>query len=147
VSEDAGAVPTPWVLDASVLIAVAREDSRIGTLVQELDARGRPLIIPALAVTAASLDIPSDDAAELLEGLELLEHTIAAPLQGAEQAVRLAAVISRTGLDPWDAQVAAVADASVCPILTLDASKWQQHAGDLDEPLHIIEIADPGPEQ
>ena len=30
------------------------------TLVQELDARGRPLVIPALAVTGASLDIRSD---------------------------------------------------------------------------------------
>jgi hypothetical protein len=39
--------------------------------------------------------------------------------------------------------VAAVADASVCPILTLDAGKWRQHSGELDEPLHIIEIADP----
>ena len=61
----------------------------------------------------------------------------------AEQAVRLAAVIARTELDPWDAHVAAVADASVCPILTLDAGKWRQHSGDLREPLHIIEIADP----
>jgi hypothetical protein len=39
--------------------------------------------------------------------------------------------------------VAAVADASVCPILTLDAPKWRQHSGDLDEPLHLIVIADP----
>jgi hypothetical protein len=39
--------------------------------------------------------------------------------------------------------VAAVADAAVCPILTLDAPKWRQHSGDLDEALHIIEIADP----
>ncbi len=42
-----------------------------------------------------------------------------------------------------DAHVAAAADVSVCPILTLDAAKWREHAGDLDEPLHIIEIADP----
>jgi hypothetical protein len=28
-------------------------------------------------------------------------------------------------------------------ILTLDAGKWRQHSQDLDEPLHIIEIADP----
>ena len=70
----------------------------------------------------------------------------AAP-RDAEQAVRLAAVIARTELDPWDAHVAAVADASVCPILTLNAAKWQEHARDLDEPLHIIEVADPGPDQ
>jgi hypothetical protein len=41
------------------------------------------------------------------------------------------------------AHVAAVADAAICPILTLEAQKWRQHARDLDEPLHIIEIADP----
>ena len=37
------------------------------------------------------------------------------------EATRLAAVIARTGLDPWDAHVAAVADASVWAILTLEA--------------------------
>lgn len=117
------------------------------TLVRELDARGRPLVIPALAVTGASLDIRSGEAAELLEGLERLKNAMIAALRDAEQAVKLAAVIARTKLDLWDAHVAAVADASICPILTLDASKWQEHARDLDERLHIIEIADPGPDQ
>ena len=146
-SEEGGAAPAPWVLDASVLIEVARGDTRIVTLVQELDARGGPLLIPALAVTGALLDIRGDEAAELLEGLEQLGNTMTAALRDAEQAVRLAAVIARTELDPWDAHVAAVADASVCPIITLDASKWRAHARDLDEPLHVIEIADPGPDQ
>jgi predicted nucleic acid-binding protein len=143
VSEDSGAAPAPWVLDSSVLIEVARGDARTVTLVQELDARGRPLVIPALALTGASLDIRSDEAAELLVGLERLGNAMTAALRDAEQAVRLAAVIARTELDPWDAHVAAVADASVCPILTLDAAKWRPHSGDLDEPLHIIEITDP----
>ena len=39
--------------------------------------------------------------------------------------------------------MAAVADTAICPILTLDAAKWQRYAERLDEPLHIIEIADP----
>jgi hypothetical protein len=74
----------------------------------------------------------------------MLGNTEIAPLQGVvEQAARLAAVIARTGLDTWDAHVAAVADTSVCPVLTLNAAKWREHAGDLDEPLHVIEIADP----
>jgi predicted nucleic acid-binding protein len=143
VSEAGGLAPAPWVLDVSVLVAVARGDAAIVTLVQELDARGRPLIIPALAVTGASRDIPSDEAAELLEGLERLEGALVAPLRDAEQAIRLATVIARTGLDPWDAHVAAIADASVCPILTLDAAKWREHAGDLDDPLHFIEVDGP----
>jgi predicted nucleic acid-binding protein len=143
VSEDAPAVPTPWVLDISVLAEVARGDPGTMTLVQELDARGRRLVIPALAVTGASLDIRSGEAAELLEGLERLKNAMTATLRDAEQGVRLAAMIARTGLGPWDAHVAAVADAAVCPILTLDAARWREHAAGLDEPLHFIEIADP----
>jgi predicted nucleic acid-binding protein len=147
VTEDSGAVPAPYVLDVSVIVAVARGDTEIMTFIQRLDGTGQPIVIPVLAITAASLDARSDEADELLEGLELLGNAEIAPLQGAEQAAGLAAVIARTGLDPWDAHVAAVADAAVCPILTLDAGKWREHSADLDEPLHIIEIADPDPGQ
>jgi predicted nucleic acid-binding protein len=143
VSESGASVPAPWVLDVSVLVAVARGDTAIMTLVQELDARGRPLIVPALAVAGASLNMRSDEAAELLEGLERLGGALVAPLRDAEQAIRLAAVMARTRLDPWDAHVAAVADASVCPILTLDAAKWHEHEEDLDQRLYFIEVADP----
>ena len=136
-------VPAPWVLDVSVLAEVARGDIGTMTFIQELDARGRPLIIPAMAVTGGSLDITGDEAAELLEGLERLEGAMVAPLRDVEQAIRLAAIIARTGLDPWDAHVAAIADASVCPILTRDAAKWQEHAEDLDDRLYFIEIDDP----
>ena len=43
-------------------------------------------------------------------GLEVLDNATPAPLSGAKQASRLAAVIARTGLDPSDAHAAAVAD-------------------------------------
>ncbi len=142
-SEDSGAVPAPYVLDVSVVVAVARGDTEIMTFIQRLDGAGQPMVIPVLAITAASLDVRSEEADELLEGLELLGNAEIAPLQGTEQAAQLAAVIVRTGFDPWDAHVAAVADAAICPILTRDAAKWREHARDLDEPLHVIEIADP----
>lgn len=142
-SEDSGAVPAPYVLDTSVLTAVAREDHGIMTMVQRFDATGQPLVIPVLAMTSAALDALSEDAAELLEGVERLAGVMTAPLRDAEQAAALADVIARTGLDPWDAHVAAVADASVCPILTLNTAKWREPSAGLDEPLHVIEIADP----
>jgi predicted nucleic acid-binding protein len=142
-SEDSGAAPPPYVLDVSVVVAVARGDTEIMTFIQRLDGTGQSMVVPVLAITAASLDVRSEEADELLEGLELLGNAEIAPVQGAEQAAQLAAIIARTGLDPWDAHVAAVADAAVCPILTLDGGKWRQHSGDLDEPLHIIEIAEP----
>jgi uncharacterized protein with PIN domain len=143
VSEDSGAVPAPYVLDVSVVVAVARGDTEIMTFIQRLDASGQPMVVPVLAIAAASLDARSEEADELLDGLELLGNVEVAPLKGSEQAARLAAVIARTGLDPWHAHVASIADASVCPILTLDGAKWRQHETDLDERLHIVEIADP----
>lgn len=143
-SEDSGATPAPFILDTSVLTAIAREDAAVMALIQGYDADGQPTVIPVLAVTAAALDMRSEDAADLFAGLERLEHSLTAPLRDVEQATALADVIARTGLSPWDAHVAAVADAAICPILTLDSQKWRRHAGDLDEPLHIIEISDPG---
>ena len=45
---------------------------------------------------------------------------------------------SDRGAQPTDAVPPAIAR-----IPTLDAAKWPQYAERLDEPLHIIEIADP----
>lgn len=134
---------TPLILDTSVLTAIARGDADIIALVQEYDARGQPIVIPALAMAGASLDTRSEEGDDLLAGLELLGVVTVAPLSGAEQAARLAHVIARTGLDPWDAHVAAIADVAICPILTLNAATWQRPSADLDDPLHVIEIADP----
>jgi hypothetical protein len=143
VSEDSGAKPVPLILDVSILIAVARGDVGVMSLLLGYDAEGQALIIPVLAVTAASADMGSDDAAAALAGLSRLGNAMTAPLANISQAVRLAEVISRTELDLGDAQVAMIADVSVCPVLTLDATKWKPHLRDLDEPLHIIEVADP----
>lgn len=142
-SEDAGAIPPPYILDVSVLTAIARADAAVTSLILNLDARGQPIVIPALAMAAASLDARSEDADEALRGLEQLGNAEVAPLRDAEQAAGLAGVIVRTGLDPWNAHVAAVAAAAICPILTLEAAKWREHSAGLDEPLYIIEITDP----
>jgi predicted nucleic acid-binding protein len=133
----------PFVLDTSVVTAVARGDPDIIGLIQGYDARGQLLVVPALAIAGASLQVRSEEADDLLGGLELLDNPTIAPLRGTEQATRLAGIIARTGLDPWDAHAAAIADVAIYPILTLDAAKWRQPSADLDEPLHIVEISDP----
>jgi predicted nucleic acid-binding protein len=131
-----------FVFDTSVITAVARGDPDIIGLIQEYDARGQLLVIPGLAIAGASLDARTQEADDLLCGLELLDNVTIAPLRGTEQAARLADIIARTGLDPWDAHAAVIADAAIYPILTLNAAKWRQPSADLDEPLHIIEISD-----
>jgi predicted nucleic acid-binding protein len=142
-TEDTGARRTPLVLDVTVLTAIVRGDTEVTSLILGYDQAGQPLVIPVLAFTAASLDMRTDEAEDLLAGLEQLGNVMTAPLRDAEQAVRLAAVIARTGLDAYDAHVAAVADAAICPVLTLEAAKWRPHLRDLDEQLVIVEIADP----
>jgi predicted nucleic acid-binding protein len=143
VSEDSGPAPEPWVLDVSVLVAIARADADVTRLLLNLDAQGQPLVIPVLAMAAASADARTEDADIALRGLEQLDSVLVAPLRDAEQAARLAAIAAKGGLEQADAHVAAVASASACPILTLDAAKWRQRAADLDEPLETIEIYEP----
>ena len=76
-----GAVPTPLILDVSVLIAIARGDTDVMTLIQDYDSEGQPLVVPVLAVTAASIDMHGEEAADLLGGLELFGNIETAPLQ------------------------------------------------------------------
>lgn len=139
-----GSARTPLIADTGALIAVTRTDPGVINLMQIFDSRGQPLVIPALAITGASLDAHDDDANDLLAGLEMLEAVTVAPLSGVRQAARVASIMDSTGLAAWDAHVAAVAAAAKCPILTLDAAKWQQASGSFDPPLQVIEITDPG---
>ena len=136
------ATAPPFVLGTSVVTAVARGDPDIIGLIQEYDARGQLLAVPALAIAGASLNARTEEADDLPGGLELLDNVTIAPLRGTEQAARLADIIAKTGLDPWDAHAAAIADVAIYPILTLDAAKWRQPSADLDEPLHINPYAD-----
>lgn len=136
-------VPTPLILDVTVLTELARGDAGIIGLIQHYDGRGQPMVVPALAITGASLAVRTEEAEDLLNGLALMDSITVASLNGTEQSIVLGDVIARTDLDPWDAHTAAIADVSVCPILTLDGARWQHPSMALDEPLHVIEIADP----
>ncbi|SPL88165.1 unnamed protein product [[Actinomadura] parvosata subsp. kistnae] len=50
-----------------------------------------------------------------------MEQLTIAGLRGPEHGTTLASVLGRCGLDRGDAHMAAPADASVCPIVTLEA--------------------------
>jgi Arc/MetJ-type ribon-helix-helix transcriptional regulator len=126
-------------------------DPHLAAYAEQLVEAGKAPSVSAVVNDALEADRLRDqkarrlwkDAEAILHGLERLDNAMAAPVRDAEQAVRLATVIARTQLDAYDAHVAAVADAAVCAILTLDPAKWREHARDLDEPLHFVEIAGP----
>ncbi|GAA3161784.1 hypothetical protein GCM10010466_60930 [Planomonospora alba] len=133
----------PLILDTGVLIELARGDADVMTMIARFDDRQQPMVMSVLAITGASLDSGSKDATDLLLGVATMEQITIAGLHEPDHGTTLASVINRTGLAPWDAHVAALADVSVCPVLTLDMTHWQQAARAFDEPLHIIEITDP----
>jgi len=138
-----GHTPAPVVLDCSVLRELARGDTDTIEMVLRYDAGGQPMVLPTLAIAQAVLDTHTEEAVTLLYGLTELGQVMVAPLQDVEQATRLADVMTMTRLEVWDAHVAAVADASICQVLTYDAAAWQGPSLALEHRLHILEIADP----
>jgi predicted nucleic acid-binding protein len=132
----------PYVLDDLTLSEVARGDADLIRLLLSYDAAGQALVVPVLAAAAAYRQAPTTDAADSLRGLPDLDHATSAPVADVGQALRLIEIAAKTGLDVCAAHVAAVADASICPILTLDADRWRRASAALPDPLHIIEIAD-----
>ncbi|WP_219464983.1 hypothetical protein [Nonomuraea rhizosphaerae] len=111
---------------------------------QDYDRIGQPFVIPAPAAAGALLDAKDSEASSLLSGLGAFNHAQVAGVDSVEQAEFLVEMITRTGLDPWRAHVAALADLATCPILTLDPAQWTEPSRALERPLHVIGIIDPG---
>lgn len=122
---------------------LARGDTETIGMVLKFDATGQPLVVPALTITHAILDAPTEEVLHVLHGLAEMDQVTVAPLHDAEQATALGTVISLTKLDVWDAHVAAVANAAVCPILTYDTIKWEGPSRALEHRLHVWKVADP----
>ncbi|MGP4103829.1 hypothetical protein [Nonomuraea sp. KM90] len=92
------------------------------------------MVMPALALTAASLDASSAEADHLLGSLELFERVEIASLAGADRVPTLAAVMAKTDPDAHDAHVVAIADVAALPILTLDRPKWEKASQAFENP-------------
>ncbi|MEQ4718858.1 hypothetical protein [Nonomuraea sp. B19D2] len=133
----------PLILDTGFLAELARGDSDLMEMVARFDAEGQSMVMSVLAITGASLDCGTKEATDLLLGIATLPQITVAGAREPEHGTTLASVINRTGLDWGDAHVAAIADASVCPVLTLNKLHWDKATHAFDEPLHIVEIANP----
>jgi hypothetical protein len=134
----------PLILDTGVLTELARGDSELLEMVAQFDAEGQPMVMSVLAIAGASLDCGgAKDTTDLLLGIATMRQITVAGAREPEHGTALASVLQRTDLEWGDAHVAAIADASVCPVLTLSGSHWDKAAHAFDEPLHIIEIANP----
>ncbi|MDF5755164.1 hypothetical protein [Spongiactinospora sp. TRM90649] len=133
----------PLILDTGVLVELAHGDLNVMEMVARWDEQGQPMVMSVVAVAAAARDAGSKDATDLLLGIATMDQITVAGLRETEHGIALASVLGRTELDWGDAHVAALADTSVCPVLTLNGSHWTAAARAFDEPLHIIAIEDP----
>jgi hypothetical protein len=133
----------PLILDTGVLVELARGDLNLMQMVARWDEQGQPMVMSVVAVAAAARDAGSKDSTDLLLGIATMDQITVAGLREPEHGIILASVLGRTDLDWGDAHVAALADTSVCPILTLDGSRWAAAIRAFDDPPHVIEISDP----
>jgi hypothetical protein len=133
----------PLILDTGVLAELARGDLNLMEMVARWDEQGQPMVMSVVAVAAAARDSGSKDSTDLLLGIATMDQITVAGLREPEHGIILASVLGRTGLDWGDAHVAALADTSVCPVLTLDSAHWTAAVRAFEEPLHVIEISDP----
>ncbi|MGP4104559.1 hypothetical protein [Nonomuraea sp. KM90] len=133
----------PLILDTGVLVELARGDLNLMEMVARWDEHGQAMVMSVVAVASAARDSGSKDATDLLLGIATMDQITVAGLPEPEHGIALASVLGGTELDWGDAHVAALADTSLCPILTLDGSHWAPAIRAFEEPLHVIEIPDP----
>ncbi|MCF6476940.1 hypothetical protein FAF44_52845, partial [Nonomuraea sp. MG754425] len=129
----------PLILDTGVLVELARGDLNLMEMVTRWDEQGQPMVMSVRAVATAARNADSRDVTDLLLGIATMDQITVAGLRETEHGIALASMLERTDLDWGDAHVAALADTSVCPILTLECSHWTTRTAAVrafDEPLH-----------
>ena len=141
-SEGGNPVPPPYVLDLSILTAVARGDTGVTGLLLIFDGRGQPLVLPVLAVLQASLDTRTADADRALRGVVAWNMP---------SSLRCETPFRPQGL-PGDLQDRPGSGGRACGVRRRcfdlphphhGRGKWREHAGKLDKPLNFVEYAEP----
>ncbi|MER5318537.1 hypothetical protein [Streptosporangium roseum] len=142
-----GDVKQALVLDVSVLTECARGDVGIINLIQQFDADRKPLIIPAMAVTGATVELGGDqDQLAVVSGLCRLDSANLTAVSNFKDGVEIGQVLIEVEscTTPWDAHAVTEALLHRCPILTTDYARWKGIVQDLSGGLTIVEIADLG---
>ncbi|GII76761.1 hypothetical protein Sru01_17430 [Sphaerisporangium rufum] len=133
-----------FILDAGVLMEVARGDAGVIHLLQGMDAAGIGLVVPALAVTGAALDIGArDEQMALIRGVARLESAALAGVVTFDDATDLAhgRRAARSLEELWDVQAALQAVMRGCPVLTTDHARWKEASREV-RGLNVVEIAE-----
>ncbi|WP_433253115.1 hypothetical protein ACQPYK_09095 [Streptosporangium sp. CA-135522] len=131
----------------SVLTECARGDVGIINLIQRFDADGKPLIIPAMTVTGATVELGGNqDQLAVISGLCRLDSASVPAVNDFKDGVEIGQVLVEVEacVTSWDAHAVTEALLHRCPILTADYARWKDVIQDLPGGPTVVEIADLG---
>ncbi|MEU9888204.1 hypothetical protein [Sphaerisporangium sp. NPDC051011] len=114
-------------------------------MIQQLDHDQVGLVLPALAASAAVLDVGgAQDQVAVIRGICRLDRARFAGVVAFDDAVETARVqlASSSVGTLWDAQTAEAALRRRAPILTLDHGRWKEAVHETAGALAVIEVAD-----
>ncbi|GII91900.1 hypothetical protein [Sinosporangium siamense] len=133
-----------YVLDAALLAQAGHGDGDVIALLQQLDAAQVSLIVPALAVTGATVEAAAtNDQLAVIRGVGRLDAADFAGLTAFDDATDLARM-RLEGDQPdelWDVQTCLQAVLRNCPILTTDAARWKSTVQALGGQLVVVEVS------
>ncbi|MFI7637815.1 hypothetical protein [Nonomuraea sp. NPDC049400] len=133
-----------YVLDAALLAEVGRGDNDVIALLQQLDAANISIIVPALAVTGATVEtVATNEQLAVIRGVGRLDSTTFAALVAFDDVTDLARMRLevRSPEELWDVQTALHAVLRNCPILTTDAKRWQATLDEMAGQLLVVEVS------
>lgn len=133
-----------YVLDAPLLAEVGRGDNDVIALLQQLDADNISIIVPALALTGATIETAAtNEQLAVIRGVGRLDSAHFAALAAFDDTTDLARM--RLEVDApeelWDVQTALQAVLRSCPVLTTDAARWQATQDELAGQLIVVEVS------
>ncbi|MFC0862322.1 hypothetical protein ACFHYQ_08435 [Sphaerimonospora cavernae] len=134
-----------FVLDAAFLKEAARGDIDIINMIQQFDAERVALVIPALAATAAAIDVGgTPERVAVLRGICRLDSARFAGLVDFDDTTELARMrLAVEALpDLWDVQAAEQAIMRSCPVLTVNYGLWKSAVHEASGELTVVEVAE-----
>lgn len=133
-----------YVLDVTVLADCARGDAELIGMIQQFDVDHVTLIVPALAVTGATIDVGgAPEQVALIRGICRLDSARFAGLTEFDDAAELARLRFVTTLEHlWDVHTAEVALNRGVPVLTLDHGRWREAVRETGGDLSVVEVSD-----
>jgi hypothetical protein len=136
-------VDLAYVLDVTVLADCARGDAELIGMIQQFDADHVTLVVPALAATAAVIDVGgAHEQVAVIRGICRLSSAQLAGIVVCDDAEELARMrLANQSLKHlWDVQTAEAALSRRIPILTLDNGRWKDVLS--EQHLDVVEVSD-----